>query len=445
MGTEAHVPLAVKAQRGLDGSALLVFRIFFGLLCTFSALRFVAKGWVTSTYIEPTFHFRYAGFAWLPEPGPVGLYALFGVMAVAGLGIATGTLYRVCTGAWLVAFVWVELLEEATYLNHYYLLTLLGTLVFLLPLHRLGGGDVRRGAVSPLQGLPAWVTWLFRGQVSCVYVYAGIAKLNGDWLLAGEPLHTWLRGMDHFPILGPWLPLIETALVMAWASAMYDLCLPFALGWRRTRPSAFCAVVVFHVSTWILFPIGVFPWLMVGSSTLFFPPDWAQGWLRLPHRTLRWGNGGQTMSLGWGSGWMAIAAACWMILQIIVPLRAWALPGDSGWTGRGFRFAWRVMLIEKTGLVEYRLHDRTSGAQWRVSPRPLLTSLQYKMLCTEQEFIHEFGRHLADLHRRRGSDVAVYADAFLSINGRPSARSVRADVDLSQEFSDLPHDWIPAQ
>ena len=45
--------------------------------------------------------------------------------------------------------------------------------------------------------------------------------------------------------------------------------------WRRTRPFAWCALVVFHVVTWRLFPIGVFPWLMIAASTVFFEPGLA--------------------------------------------------------------------------------------------------------------------------------------------------------------------------
>ncbi len=46
--------------------------------------------------------------------------------------------------------------------------------------------------------------------------------------------------------------------------------------WRRTRLVAWVAVVAFHVATWLLFPIGVFPWLMIGVTTIFFEPDWPE-------------------------------------------------------------------------------------------------------------------------------------------------------------------------
>lgn len=418
--------LLTAAREPVDAAGLAAFRVLFGLLCTVSAVRFVARGWVESIYLQPEFHFRYAGFSWIPEPSEAGLYALFGAMALAGLGIASGVLYRLSAAVWLGAFVWVELLEEATYLNHYYLMTLLGVLVLALPLHR-----------GPR--LPAWMGWLLRGQIAIVYVFAGLAKLTPDWL-AGEPLHTWLRPMGDIPVLGPLLVLPGTAVAMAWAGTLYDLSIPLLLSARRTRALGFAAVVAFHVATWLLFPIGVFPWLMIAASTLFFAPSWPRRLLGARWDRVAWRGAapGPRPPLG------PALAAGWLLLQVVLPLRHLGLPGDVAWTGRGFRFSWRVMLVEKTGLVEFRLVDRASGATRRVSPRADLTPQQYKMLCTEQELIAEYARHLAAEERAAGRDVAVYADALISLNGRPRARAVDPSVDLSVPAHALPDHWIPA-
>jgi len=41
-----------------------VFRMVFGLLMVFSAVRFMALGWIEDHYTEPIFHFKYWGFEW---------------------------------------------------------------------------------------------------------------------------------------------------------------------------------------------------------------------------------------------------------------------------------------------------------------------------------------------------------------------------------------------
>ena len=45
-------------------------------------------------------------------------------------------------------------------------------------------------------------------------------------------------------------------------------------GFKRTRVVAYAALVVFHVLTGALFPIGMFPVIMIVSALVFFPPDW---------------------------------------------------------------------------------------------------------------------------------------------------------------------------
>ncbi len=74
--------------------------------------------------------------------------------------------------------------------------------------------------------------------------------------------------------MGGLLELPATAHALSVAGAAFDVSIVPLLLWRRTRFVAWLALVAFHVSTWILFPIGVFPWLMIGVSTVFFAPDW---------------------------------------------------------------------------------------------------------------------------------------------------------------------------
>jgi hypothetical protein len=47
--------------------------------------------------------------------------------------------------------------------------------------------------------------------------------------------------------------------------------------YKRTRLFGFILVVVFHVLTKILFPIGVFPYVMIISSLIFFDASFHKG------------------------------------------------------------------------------------------------------------------------------------------------------------------------
>jgi vitamin K-dependent gamma-carboxylase len=57
--------------------------------------------------------------------------------------------------------------------------------------------------------------------------------------------------------------------------------------------------------------------------------------------------------------------------------------------------------------------------------------------------IPAFAHELARRERRAGRDVAVYADVFAVLNGRPPRRLIDPNVDLARESDGLtPKAWI---
>src|SRR5687768_16852029 len=96
------------------------FRVLFGLLMAAAMVRFWAKGWIRELYVDPAFHFRYAGFSWVEPPGPVGTHVLFALIALSTLGILLGWRYRLSAWAFFLGFTYAELMDKANYLNHYY-------------------------------------------------------------------------------------------------------------------------------------------------------------------------------------------------------------------------------------------------------------------------------------------------------------------------------------
>ena len=99
---------------------LVVLRVLFGVLMLISTVRFVAKGWVDSLIIAPTFHFHYWGFQWVqPLPQAWMMYAVYGVMGVCALGIALGAWYRWSMAFFLLTFTYTELIDKSYYLYRY--------------------------------------------------------------------------------------------------------------------------------------------------------------------------------------------------------------------------------------------------------------------------------------------------------------------------------------
>jgi vitamin K-dependent gamma-carboxylase len=432
-----------RAASPVSDASLAVVRIVYGLVGVLVAVRTVANGWVESLYAGPGHHFTYPGFRWVAPPGVDGTYVLLGVLGLAAACVALGWRSRCALAVFLVAFGWLELVEVTTYLNHYWFVTLLGALLLVLPAGRTWSLDARRRPGPST--VPLGAIWLVRAQVAVVYVFAGLAKLNTDWLVHGLPLRLWLPARSDLAIVGPWLDEPWVAIAASWAGAAFDCLVVPALCWRRTRPYAWCALVVFHVATWRLFPIGVFPWVMIAASTVFFEPDWPRRLLaRLGVRTP---TGGQTSVDGGAPSpvlprLVLVTGVLWIVLQVVVPLRHLAIPGDARWTNEGYRFAWVVLLTEKGGDVTFRVTDRAAGTTSMETGHALYTPSQWRMMATEPELIRQAAHAIAARHASRGRTVEVRADAFVSLNARPARRLVRSDVDLAREPWRVHQPWV---
>ena len=448
---------AVAGSRPVSGASAAAFRIAFGTLGVIAVIRFAARGWIDEFYIAPEHHFTYSGFWWVqPWPG-WGMYAHFALLGVAALGVALGYRYRLSIAAFFLLFTYVELLDKTTYLNHYYLVSLLSFLMLFMPLHRTASFDARRSP-HPLNGtVPVWVVWVLRSQLAAVYFFSGIAKLNPDWLFHAQPLRIWLYNSSDVLLIGALLREPWTAWAMSWMGAAFDLTIIGWLLWRRSRPWAYAVVVVFHVLTWLLFPIGMFPWIMMTAALIFFPPDWP---LRMRSRHSRaggnpargapgaplspWAGEGLGVRGGWATRVAVIALVLFALAQVLVPLRHWAYPGNVRWNEDGYRFSWRVLLTEKTGHARFRVLDPASGQERLVYPDEYLTPLQVERMATHPDMVLATAHLIArDFAGRGVPDAEVRADVSVAFNGRQAARFIDPTVDLARvEPGIWPKWWV---
>jgi vitamin K-dependent gamma-carboxylase len=431
-----------------DISSLVLFRITFGALMLLDVVRSFPS--IQPAYLEPSFHFTFYGLDWVrPWPGH-GMYVHFGVLALAALFIAIGLCYRAAALVFFVGVSYVFLLEQGTYLNHIYLIALLSFLLIFVPAHRAGSVDawLRPGLRSQV-ARRCGALWLLRAQVGLPYFYGGVAKLNPDWL-RGLPLKLWLEDYAERPVIGPLLAQDWVAYLFSYGGLALDLLIVPALLWARTRPWAYALALGFHLTNSLVFDIGVFPWLMIAATTIFFPPDWPRrlrsrlaALAQLPPSPApalsppptRLGRA-ERVTLGLFSAYLA-----W---QLLFPLRHWLYPGDVAWTEEGHKFAWRMKLRDKHGSVRFYAHDPATRETLRVDPRRYLARWQYYEMAARPEMIHQFARHLADRLRAQGRDaVEIHVVARISLNGREPQLLIDPEVDLAAVRPSLrPAPWI---
>ena len=201
MLSTARTALSLRLFAPVDIASLVFFRIAFGSIMLWEIWRYFDHGWIGRYYTGKEFYFSYWPFDFIqPWPGD-GMFIHFGLMALFAAGIVLGLFYRVSATAFFLMFTYVFLLEQARYLNHFYLVCLIAFIMIFVPAHRHFSLDALLSSGLGSKVVPAWSVWLLRFQVAVPMFFGGIAKLNGDWL-QGEPLRAWLASRTDFPLLG---------------------------------------------------------------------------------------------------------------------------------------------------------------------------------------------------------------------------------------------------
>lgn len=433
---------------------LAVFRALFGFIMLVSIIRFALKGWIYDLYIKPDFFFTYYGFEWVQPLGQFGMYALFFVMGLSALGIMLGSFYRVSAVLFFLTFTYVELIDKTNYLNHYYFVSVIGFLLMLVPAHRRLSLDVLRKPDLKVDTVPAWMVNIFKLQLGIVYLYAGLAKLNPDWLFDAMPMKIWLPANAHLPLIGWLLEYETTAYFFSWAGAIYDLTIVFFLLYKPTRVFAYTAVVVFHLLTLALFQIGMFPYIMILSTLIFFSAEFHENIIRktrqfwhsigfksLPSELTSNQNYHFSKST---SSVLTVILVLHFILQVLIPFRFTLYPGKLFWTEQGYRFSWRVMLMEKAGYATFHVRNPETDRSWQVSGYEYLTPNQEKMMATQPDMILQFAHFLENEYQKKGiENVEITAESYVTLNGQRSSLMIDPAVDLTELKQGLAHkDWI---
>ena len=137
-------------------------------------------------------------------------------------------------------------------------------------------------------------------------------------------------------------------------------------------------------------------------------------------------------------------AALYVAFQLLFPLRFLLYPGKLFWTEQGYRFSWRVMLMEKAGAAYFTVKDWTGQKSYAVDNKQYLNLLQEKMMSTQPDLILKYAHHLAQVFKANGvTEPKVYAEVYVTLNGAPSRLFVDSTVDLAaKNQSWRPYDWV---
>jgi hypothetical protein len=402
-----------------------------------SIVRFWGNGWIDLLYIRPRYFFPFYGFDFV-VPLANYTYWLFAICSISAILVAIGLFYRLAAISLFLSFTYIELIDKTTYLNHYYFISMICLLLIFLPAHAYFSLDSYRNKRLLADSMPQWCLDVIKLFVCLLYFYAGLAKINSDWLLHALPLKIWLPARNEMPIIGFLFNYSWIHYTFSWFGCLYDLSIPFLLWNKRTRIVAYFAVVIFHLLTSLLFPIGMFPYIMIVTALIFFSSEFHQSIINtlaklsrvsqeFLHPAKKYVFQNRTQSF------LLTGFAIFFVAQLAIPFRYLLYPGELFWTEEGYRFSWRVMLMEKAGMAEFTVKDEM-GSHLVVNNDLFLTNLQAKMMATQPDMLLQYAHILRDYYAKHGfQSPQVYVDSYVTLNGRLGQPMINPKTDLAKE------------
>lgn len=443
-----------KIDAPVSGQSLAFMRIAFGFFLVWDIVLelFYGENEILYKYIQTPFHLKHWLFTWVEAwPNLTIAYIHYWAMLIASFFVMIGFYFRTSVIIAMALFSYIFFIDMTHYLNHYYLMIVIGILLAMLPANRVWSVDALRHPEWGRGDVPRWSVWSVRALIETVLIYAGIVKINYDWL-GLEPLGEWLRGRSGWHFFGDLVHYDWFIAIGAYGTiALHLLGAPLLL-WKRTRLATFFVYAVFHLSNSYTFDIGIFPFVTIAATLIFFPADWPSQfwkWCIVQKDRIKSHYAAKPAKPSKDGIFPRAAFACvllFLLIQILLPMRPLLYPGREAWTMEGHYFSWRMKLFDKRVSKQvYTVVDPKSGEKWVVNDlRKYMWNKQYAYVGVNPYHVAQFARYLEEEWRQKGyEDVEVYAEVWSSLNFRKPALLVDPNVDMTEvEWGFAASPWV---
>lgn len=195
--------------------------------------RLMDPAYVTIPYAYGTPPLSYAG--WL---------VFCGVWIVSAVLFALGLWTRVAGGVLVAVLTSLLFVDQQTYTNKVYLFAIEALFLTVAGAGAALSLDARRQGTRAT--VSAWPVFLVMAQISIVYVFTAVSKVNGEFL-GGDVMLATSRPLRWLAESVSWRLAVALAAGAAWGTIVLELALA-AWPWRpRWRGLAFAAGFVLHV------------------------------------------------------------------------------------------------------------------------------------------------------------------------------------------------------
>jgi predicted DCC family thiol-disulfide oxidoreductase YuxK/uncharacterized membrane protein YphA (DoxX/SURF4 family) len=206
---------------------------------------------------------------WAPALSEPLAWVLIGLWVVSGLALLIGWRTRLAGAVLTATLASVVLLDQQLYSNHLYLMVLVTGLLTVADSGVAISLDARRRGER--ESVSGWPVWLLRVQVSIVYGFAALSKVNLTFL-SGSVVASYLRRDGPLAVPDAWRS-IEPMMVLALLAIFLEAFVAVSLWSPRWRPAGLVAGLALHVgiSGWLspTYQLTVFSLLMLPLYLVF--------------------------------------------------------------------------------------------------------------------------------------------------------------------------------
>jgi len=423
-----------KLFKPVDAITAEAFTKLFGVIVLLQVFSFQKFDFINKGILEPKLLFKYDFFEWIKPLPATAMQAIPLLLVLSAILIIINKFRKVGVVIFLLGFSYLFLLEESYYNNHFYLLILIGVvLLFYNPQKDTGTG---------ISYIPYWLLFLLQFHIAQVYFYGGLVKLNTDWLIHMQPMKTLLEQSAKSAII-PSINKSSFALyLLTYGGVLFDLCIAFLLWNQRTFKIALIACVVFNVFNFLLFnfgaggDIGIFPFFMIGACVLFVNPVLLRQKLNVwfpPKQKDNSKNKKQHFAPDFAKA-RSIVLPCLIVycmFHLLFPFRHFLFDGNTSWTGKASKFAWRMKAHTKKADVRFYYALTPTDSLKLAQAGMVINTMQIQHLYEDPNTILQFANFLGnDLKKSGYPNSIIKASINVSMNGRPPQPLIDSTLNL---------------
>ena len=279
-----------------------------------------------------------------------------------------------------------------------------------------------------------WHLRILQFQFVVVYFFGGLAKINSDWIFRYEPVSTFLKARDFY--------FEELSVFLAYSGLLFDLFIGFFLLIKKTRVYALILVLLFNVSNHLLFnDINIFPFFMMASSVLFFELNELKFFSKINKISTDTGYVTVPNKL------VVFSLCLYVLIQVLMPLRHFLIPGNVDWTGEGQRFAWRMKIqAREIEMCEFAIFDLNKKTIYPLEIGAHIHEVQKFQMIHSPKMILDFAHYLKEYAKEEHqlNNIMVKAKIKVRFNQRKSVEIFSPEIDLTKEkWNSFNHnEWI---